>query len=421
MHQLNLTLAIIGLTTVLIALLSNQIKRSPISEPLIAVAIGIAVGPYASGLLDLQKWGDPMVILEQAARLTIAVSIMGIALRLKRDSVRLLARPESWVLTVGMLGMWLLSSGIACLFGLPMWPALLLGAILTPTDPVVASSVVTGKFAQTHLPVRIRNGLSMESGANDGLAYLFVMLAILAMQHPAGEATSRWLIDVFLVGVLAATATGAAVGFAAAKLLSFADRRGWMASSSLLGYTIAFSLATLGGAKLFGADALISVFAAGLTFNLCSDRKEEHEEEQIQEAIAKLFTLPMFIIFGVSLPFSAWGDASWFLVAFAMTILLLRRLPVLIGLSGALRGYFNHRDIAFLGWFGPIGIAAIYYATLAHKHLGDPLFWHVASAVVFASILLHGVTAAPLTKAYHHRPGPRPSRTDQLQTEDAST
>mgnify|MGYP000585572933 CR=1 FL=1 len=414
MNQLNIALAIVGLTTLAIALFSNLIKRSPVSEPLLAVAVGAAAGPYASGLLDLAQWGGPMVILEQSARLTIAISIMGIALRLKRDSLRALVRPESWVLTVGMLGMWLISSAIAWLFGFSLWPALLMGAIVTPTDPVVASSVVTGKFAQTHLPVRIRNGLSLESGANDGLAFLFVMLAILAISHSPGEAASRWFLDVLLIGVMAAAAVGVVVGFLSAKLLSMADRKGWVASSSLLGYTIAFSLATLGGAKLFGADALISVFAAGLTFNLCSNRNEEHEEEHIQEAVAKLFTMPMFVIFGLSLPISAWSDAGWYLVALALAILLLRRLPVLAALSPAFNGYYNRQDVGFLGWFGPIGIAAIYYATLAHKHLEDPIFWHVASAIVLGSILLHGVTAAPLTKLYRRSPGPTPPWTGEL-------
>lgn len=415
MHQLNMSLAIIGLTTVLIALLSGQIKRSPVSEPLLAVLVGIAAGPYAGGLIDLAKWGEPLAILEQVARLTIAISIMGIALRLKRQSLRVLLRPVSLILVVGMIGMWLLSSSIAWLFGFPLWSALLLGAILTPTDPVVASSVVTGKFAQTHLPVRIRNGLSLESGANDGLAFLFVMLAILVMQNAPAEAASKWFVDVLLIGVIAAAVIGIAVGFIAAKLLSLADRRGWMASSSMLGYTVAFSLFTLGAAKLVGADALISVFAAGLTFNLCSDGQEEEEEESIQEAVAKLFTLPMFVIFGLSLPFNAWGSAGWYLTILVLLVLLLRRLPALAALTPALRNSYNTHDLSFLGWFGPIGIAAIYYATLAHKHLGDPIFWEVTSAVVFGSIVLHGVTAAPLSSLYHRRPGATPSRTEQLE------
>lgn len=419
MQQLNLSLAIIGLTAVLVALLSNLIKRSPLSEPLFAVLVGIAVGPYAAGLVDLAKWGEPMVILEQAARLTIAISIMGIALRLERKSLHVLLKPVGWVLTAGMIGMWLVSSLIGWVLGLSLWAALLLGAMLTPTDPVIASSVVTGQFAKTKLPVRIRNGLSLESGANDGLAFLFVMLPIFMMQHTPAEATSKWLVDVLLIGVLAAAALGVVVGFAAAKLLSLADQRGWMASSSVLGYTVAFSLFTLGAAKLAGADALISVFAAGLTFNLCSDGQEEQEEDSIQEAVAKLFTLPMFVIFGISLPFGIWADAGWGLAVLVGLVLLLRRPPILALLYPAMKSHYNKQDIAFLGWFGPVGIAAIYYSTLAHKHLGDPMYWNVTSAVVFGSIVLHGITAAPLTRLHHRKPGVAPAPTRQLETKDS--
>ncbi|SDS18217.1 sodium/proton antiporter, CPA1 family [Halopseudomonas xinjiangensis] len=417
MYELNMSLAIFGFAAILIALLSGLIKRSVVSEPILAMTIGIFAGPYGAGLLDIAKWGDPMVILEQAARLTLAIGLMGIALRLDRDSVRLLLRPVSLLLILGMLGMWLLSSGIALVFGLPLLSALLLGAIVTPTDPVVASSVVTGKFAQKYLPLRVRDGLSYESGANDGLAYLFVMLPILAMSHPPAETTQKWLLDVLVVGVLLATAIGVLVGFAAAKLLSAADRRGLVANQSMLGYTVAFSLFTLGAAKLVHSDALIAVFAAGLTFNLCSDRSEEHEEENIQEAVSKLFTLPMFVLFGLSLPFSEWSGIGWPLVILVVALLLFRRLPVLAALMPLIGRSFNRADIAFLGWFGPIGIAAIYYATLAHKHTHDPMFWHITSAVVFASILVHGVSAASFTRLHRKHAGAAPDRTKPLDSD----
>jgi NhaP-type Na+/H+ or K+/H+ antiporter len=178
-----------------------------------------------------------------------------------------------------------------------------------------------------------------------------------------------------------------------------------MEVSSLLGYTIAFSLFTLGAAELLGADALISVFLAGLVFNLCTERPEEHEERHIQEAVAKLFTLPMFVIFGIALPFAEWARLGWPLLALALLVLLLRRPPVVAASLPVLRGALKARDVAYLGWFGPIGIAAIYYATFARGHVHDPIIWHAASALVFAWILIHGVTAAPLTRLYARHAG----------------
>lgn len=409
MTQLNVALAIMGGVAVCIALLSALIKRSPVSEPALAVLVGLAVGPYGLNWLDLARWGDTFSILEQAARLTLAIGLMGVALRLQRSALKAMLKPVILLLIFAMLGMWLVSSLLAgWLLGLSLWAALLLGAVVTPTDPVVASSIVTGKFAKKHLPLRLRDTLSAESGANDGLAYAFVMLPILMLSHTPDQAWSRWLVDSVLIGIGGAALMGAAVGFAAAKLLALSERKKLVAGSSLLGYTVAFSLLTLGLAKLLHTDGVLAVFAAGLAFNLFSDKHEEHEEENIQEAVAKLFTLPMFVIFGIALPLHEWSTLGWPLVALALLILTLRRPPVVMLLSATWRGSLNSRDSLYLGWFGPLGIAAIYYAALAHSHLHDPLYWHAASALIFASIMIHGVSAAPLSRLYAKHAGAAP-------------
>lgn len=404
MHQIDVAYTLMGLAVVAIALLSGAIHRNPLSEPLLAMAVGIAVGPYALDWLELDLWGSTTTILEQASRLTLAIGLMGVALRLQRESVRRLLRPVSVLLTAGMLGMWLVSALLAWwLLHVPVWAALLLGAIVTPTDPVVASAIVSGHFADHHLPLHLRDGISFESGANDGLAYLLVMLPVLMLGSASGDAWATWLIESLLIGVLFAALIGWVIGYGAARLLQLAEHFRWVETTSLLGYTLAFSIFSLGAATLLHADAIVSVFVAGLTFNLCSARKDEHEEEKIQEGVAKLFALPMFILFGLALPFDAWASLGWPLAALAVLTLLLRRAPVIGALYPFIRQTWSRDDARFLGWFAPIGIAAIYYASLAEKHTGDPLYWHVASALVFASILAHGVTAGPLTRLYARR------------------
>lgn len=416
MTQLNIALAIMGSVVVCIALLSGLIKRSPVSEPALAVLFGLAIGPYGLGWLDLGRWGDTFSILEQAARLTLAIGLMGVALRLERAALKVMLKPIVLLLAFAMLGMWLVSSLLAgWLLGLSLWTALLLGAVVTPTDPVVASSIVTGKFAKQHLPLRLRDTLSAESGANDGMAYAFVMLPVLMLSHTPDQAWSRWLIESLLIGIGGAALLGALTGFIAAKLLALAERHDLIEGTSLLGYTLAFSLLTLGLAKLLHTDGVLAVFTAGLVFNLFSDKREEHEEENIQEAVAKLFTLPMFIIFGIALPLHEWTALGWPLVALAALILLLRRLPVVMLLSTSWQRSLTHRDSMYLGWFGPLGIAAIYYAALAHSHLHDPLYWHAASALIFTSIMIHGVSAAPLSRLYAHHAGKAPQRSADLE------
>ncbi|HEV7278073.1 MAG TPA: cation:proton antiporter [Devosiaceae bacterium] len=401
MTELNTALALIGVLVISVGLLSNLIKKSLVQEPMIAVAAGIVAGPYVLGWLDLGRWGDETAILEQSARLTLAIALMGVALRLEKASTKRLLRPVALLLTLGMLGMWLASSALAgWLLGLALWPALLIGAVVTPTDPVVASSIVTGPFARNHLPVRVRDTISLESGSNDGLAYALVLLPLLMIEHEPAEAWWRWLTETLLLGVGLAVVIGVVIGLAAAKVLRLAQSRKLIESHSALSFTIALSLLTLGGAALVGADALISVFVAGLVFNLNSDVDEQHEEERIQEAISKLFTLPMFVIFGVSLPLAEWTAYGWQLPAFALLVLFLRRPPVVMALLPAMGPELDRDDVAYIGWFGPIGIAGIYYASLARNHLGDPAAWHIASAVVLCSILAHGATAAPLTRLH---------------------
>ncbi|HEV7268656.1 MAG TPA: cation:proton antiporter [Falsiroseomonas sp.] len=407
MSQLNIALALAGTTVLLLGLFSNPIKRSLLQEPLLAMLAGIAAGPYLLGWLDLSRWGEENAILEQAARLTLAISLMGVALRLEKESLRALWRPAALLLTFGMLGMWLAASALAgWLLGLSIWMALLVGAVVTPTDPVVASSIVTGPFASQHLPVRLRDLISLESGANDGLAYVLVMLPVLMLGAAGGGgAWQPRLLDALLVGVPGAVVIGCAVGWAAARLLAHVEQRGEIEGTSLLGTTIALSLATLGAARLAGADALISVFVAGVVFNLRTPNREESEERHVQEAIAKLFTLPMFVIFGVTLPFGEWARLGWPLAALALLVLALRRPPVVLALLPPLRHWLRGRDIAFSGWFGPVGVAAIYYACFARAHVQEAVVWHAASAVIFASIIIHGATAAPLTRLYARRAG----------------
>lgn len=418
MEQLNIALAVTGTVVVLVALLSNPIKKSLLQEPTLAVLVGVAAGPYGVAWLDISLWGEENAIIEQAARITLAIGLMGVALRLQRTSVTALLRPVAWLLTLAMLGMWLMSSALAgWLLGLPLWTALLLGAVITPTDPVVASSIVTGKFAKEHLPLRLRDTISFESGANDGLAYVFVMLAVLMIGHPPHEAWHKWFLEAVLLGMVGAAALGLAIGWGAAKLLGWAERREIVENASLLGYTIAFTLATLGAAKLLGMDALISVFLAGLAFNLAADRNEEKEEQNVQEAVAKLFTLPMFVLFGLALPFAEWARLGWPLLALCLLVLLLRRPPVVAAISPALRRSLTGPDVAYLGWFGPVGIAAIYYAAMARSHTQDAEIWHAASAVVFASILIHGITAAPFTRFYSGRHVAAPAPTQHLEND----
>jgi len=397
-------LTAVGGLVLVFGLLSGSIRRSFLSEPLLALVMGVLLGPAALGLLDPAGWGSQEAILEQAARLTLAISLMGVALRLpKREPFR------GWRSLVVLLAlvmplMWLVSGLLVYLMlGTPFLVALLVGAVVTPTDPVVSSTIVTGDLAEKNLPDRLRHTLSGESGANDGLAYPFVLLSILLLTRPPGEALSHWLTHTLLWEVGAAVVFAVLVGYGAGRFLERAYGQGTMERTSFLAYTLALSLAVLGAAKLLGTDGILAVFVAGLAFDAAVSESDRAEEERVQEAVNRFFILPIFVLLGLTIPWEGWMDLGWSGLFLALAVLLLRRLPAVLALKPLLGRVGGTRDALFLGWFGPIGVAALFYATFSVNRAGVEQAWVIGSLIICASILVHGLSATPLTRLYGRR------------------
>lgn len=401
METINVALLVAGLLVLLLGLLAEPLKRSLLSPPLVALGVGVLLGPKAAGALEVAGWGSEAAILEQVARLTVALSLMAISLRLPRAYVLRNTRPLALLLGPLMLAMWL-ASGLLVhgLLGLGLWASLLVGAVLTPTDPVVASSIVTGGVAERNLPARLRHLLSAESGANDALAYPLVLLCVLMLGGPASEALPEWLLRVVLWEVLVAAGFGLLAGYGAGVLLEYAEVRRTIERTSYLAYALALTLAVLGGAKLLGTDGLLAVFTAGLGFSLAVRESERIDEQGVQEAVNGFFTLPAFALLGLALPWEAWRELGWAGPGLAVAVLGLRRLPAFLALRPWLGGVRTGRDALFLGWFGPIGIAALFYSQLSVRQAGVEEAWEVGSLVIAASVVAHGVSAAPLTKLY---------------------
>ena len=227
--------------------------------------------------------------------------------------------PIMWVVS-GLLVYWILN--------LPFWEAMVIGAAITPTDPIVATSIVTGVVAEENLPERLRHLISADSGANDGLAYPFVLLAIsLAKLNSENDVSaiatlSHWLTRVVLWEVGFAIIFGAFLGYGAGRLLEWAEKKKTIERQSFLGYTIALSVTVLGAAKLIGTDGVLAVFIAGLAFNYAVKAQERAEEENVQEAINRFFTLPIFILLGLTIPWQQWGRLGWWNLVLVVAILL---------------------------------------------------------------------------------------------------
>lgn len=403
MDNLDAVLALGGGVVLLLGVLAGWVKnRLWTAEPVVCLAIGVALGPSGGGLIDLRATHvGPHAALEQLARVTLGLAVMGAALRLPHAFASRRWRSLAVTLAVGMPLMWLSTSALALLL-LPasLLTALLIGACLAPTDPVVSGAVVTGRLAEHAVPLRLRHGLSAESGANDGLGVLLVMLPILLItRDTVPDALIHWATVVLLWEVLAAVAVGVAIGWLAGRILVWSYGQPFSERHSTITVGLALSLTVLASVKLLHSDGILAVFAAGLAFNRFVSRRESRHEH-LQEAIGRFFDLPVFLFFGMALPWDAWRELGWAGPAFVAAVLLLRRLPWWLALRPVVPWLHDRRDALFAGWFGPIGIASMYYALVADDRVGAGTVWPVASLAVAASTLVHGLTAVPLTRWY---------------------
>ncbi|QCF26806.1 cation:proton antiporter [Hydrocarboniclastica marina] len=402
MDQLNLALAAVGIVVIVLGLLSQPLNRSVFSLPLMAFLFGVSIGPVGLGLLDVDQWGDPVRIMEEGARLTLGISLMGIALRIPRAYIFTHWRTFVVLLGLGMPLMFLVSSLLVYwLLGVPLLLAMLVGAAICPTDPVVSSSMVTGSLAKASLPGRFRHTLSAESGANDGLAYLLVLLPMLLLSaKDTSTAWSEWLTHALLWEVGGAIIFGVLTGWLFGQALQWAERNKTIDHASFLAATLALTVLVLGVGKLIGTDSLLAVFAAGIAFDQVVGGSERAEEGSVQESVNLFFTLPIFVLFGLMIPVAQWFELGWPGVALAVLVLLLRRLPVLLLLRPLMPRWREMRMALTAGYFGPIGISALFYAMMIDSRAGHDIAWTVGSLVVCASLFAHGMGAAPGAKLY---------------------
>ncbi len=412
MDALNITLIAVGGLTVGLGLVSAGIAKSCVSAPMIALSVGVAIGPAGLGWLSPEDLAsvtgdDSRLFLEQASRLTLAIGLLGVALRLTTGAIFRRWRTLAVLILVVMPLTGLIGGGLfVCLLGLPPLVALAAGMACCPTDPVVASTIVTGPVARANLSLRLRRLISAESGANDGLAYPLVFLPLLLSEHSPAASAQIWLSRVMLWEIAAAVAIGWGIGMIAGRLLKLSERQHEIGQRSLLGFTVALTLLTLGIAAGLKTDGVLAVFVAGLAFDRQIDQSDRLREERFQEAVNQFFALPVFLFIGIFLPWDGWSQ--WHpatLLATVVGVLFLRRLPLLLAAVrlGWLPAMPRWGDAWFAGWFGPVGVAAVFYAAIADGQLGGQSVWNAVSLAVVGSVIAHGVTATPLVRWHRRR------------------
>lgn len=433
---------IVGVLLVLMALGSTVLKRLPLSTAMLYLAVGVAVSPLGLDLLAAEPRSRALV-LERMAEVVVLLSLFTAGLKLspglrdKRWALPVRLALSSMVMTVALI------TGLAWVFlGLPLGACVLLGAILAPTDPVLASEVQLKEPGDSD---RLRFALTGEGGLNDGTAFPFVMLGLgLLGLHELGEFGWRW----FAVDVVWATGAGLVIGWLLGIVIGRLVLHLRRAHKEAVGLDdfLALGLIALsyGSALLLHAYGFLAVFAAGVALRQLEQRQggglasaasveqamlnpdrtiadnvavdPKHAPAFMAQAVLgfnqqaeRIGEVAIVIAIGALLWAVQWQHAVWWFVP--LLLLAIRPLAVRIGLSGstATRG-----QRWLIGWFGIRGVGSLYYLMYAVNHglpvtLADQLIALTLSVVV-TSIVVHGISVTPLMAAYERavqraRPG----------------
>lgn len=394
-------------------LMIKKIRKWYATEVQFALLAGILMGPVTQ-VVPLSSLGDVTTLMEWACRITMAMALSSAALQMERRFLETCWRPLA-VIVIG--GMVLMAAFTTVLIQITMatgWAlAFLLGWILTPTDPVVTATVVQGEQAQKLIPAPMRHAITYESGINDGLASPMVMLAMAlwssVTQGQPLEGMHWLLMTVGYENVLCA-ALAYVLGLAAGRVLQGAHQAGWMSQSTLLPFSLAFTLLLLFGLHMVGMNAIIGVFIGNLGLSHTVTENEDLQQEEMQSTLERLFTIPVFFLLGIVLPWQGWLSLGWMALLAAILIVLLRRLPALLLLSPLLGPLKGIRTAAWLGWIGPLGVAALLYALEVREKTDLDLAWPLVTLVVVASVVIHGSSSIVSARAYarHHDQDSRP-------------
>ena len=359
---------------------------------MVFVAAGAVLGPAGLGVLDHSAESESVQLLAESA---LAIALFSDAARIDLKALR-----SNLYLPERLLGIGLpLTIVLGALLAAPLLPGLtivemaLLATILAPTDAALGQQVVTDE----RVPLSIRQGLNVESGLNDGIAVpIYLVLLEAAKAEAASESTARFIsvaAQQIGIGLVVGLGTGAVAGW----VLHRFGERDWMDTAwrqvvMLAGAALAFALAgSLGG------SGFIAAFVGGMAFGwIAKDRGlgTAHLSEEVSAVLGAL----VFLVAG-AFGLVALRGAGWRPFAYAaVSLTLVRMVPVALACMGT---RLKPPSVAFLGWFGPRGLASIVFGIgmLEASLAGQTLLAQTILATVLLSVFAHGITASPLAAA----------------------
>ncbi len=399
-------LTCLGLIILAVSWLPLLLRELPLSLPILCVLFGFLLFSLP-GVRDALNPLEQPAITERVSELVVIIALLGAGLKIDRrvgrrrwaTTWRLLAfaMPLS-ILGIAFLGWWLV--------GLSAAAALLLGAVLAPTDPVLASDVQVGPPGSGGED-EVRFSLTSEAGLNDGLAFPFVNLAIALAVY--GSAPGVWTLEWLGIDVLWKIAAGIAVGLLTGFLLGQLMFR-LPKSKNLAGtrdgfVALGIVFLSYGAAQLIHGYGFLAVFIAGVTLREIERRHEYHERlHDFAEQTERLLMTMILVVFGGAIAGGLLESLTWTAaLSVILFLLIVRPAAGLVSLHGSPGPLEERAAIAF---FGIRGIGSFYYLAYALNHArfeSPQLLWATVSLCVVGSILLHGIASTPAMRFLDRR------------------
>ncbi len=410
---------------VLYSFVSGRLDGTPVTAPMVFVAAGIVAA--ATGELDVgleigetvSAGGVAVPTVDVANESFVTVAELALALVLFTDAARIDLRRlrgnaalPARLLLLGLPVTIALGGGVAAgLFEeqLLLWEAFVLAAVLAPTDAALGQAVVSNR----KLPVRIRQSLNVESGLNDGLAVpLFTIFLTLAVAEE--EVTPLSAGTVILEKLGYGLLIGVAVGLIGGLLLDASWKRGWTTGVFQQLGIAGMAVTAFWAAEEIGGSGFIAAFVGGIA-TAYSVKDVGIKVVDFTEDVGQLLNLFVFFVFGLVVV-ELVEIATWRMVAYAVLMLTaLRMLPVAVSLIGT---GLRPVTVAFLGWFGPRGLASIILALIVvvdeSELAGGGVIVTTMAVAVLMSVFAHGLTAAPGVGWYARRAETMPEAAPEM-------
>lgn len=384
-------MALLAIIVFLYTLMAKKIESTIISGPMVFVAIGVALGPIGAGLIGNEA---DMHVLRLFADMTLALILFSDAAHSNLTVLKAKAHIPVRMLSVGL--------PIAILFGavIAMWvfdvltwvEAGILATMLGATDAALGKAVISDK----NVPASVREGLNVESGLNDGLCVPILLVLLAIASSTSGEVSGVEALMVAVEEIGIGLLVGLSFAYLAAKMIGYVTDRGSLSPVWMHLTVAALALSCFSVAQTYHGSGYIASFCGGMLFGRLM-QQQKHTLILTAESVAELLAMLTWILFGATIIGQVLEEFTPSIILYSLlSLTVIRMIPVYMSLVGS---PVPKSQRLFMGWFGPRGLASVVFAVivvdagLASSHF----IALVVTTTVIISLVLHGITAKPLS------------------------